>query len=87
MEEAKYHLECLECRKVITDRYTNTCPEGHDSLLRTVYKRKRIGKLSGKGMFNYIDWLPVEEMLPVNTNPITYKSDGFGREIGLKNLY
>ncbi|MDI6811652.1 MAG: cysteate synthase, partial [archaeon] len=85
MKNAKYHLECFEGGEVITDRYTNTCPEGHDSLLRTVYKRKRIRRLSGWGMFNYIDWLPVEETLPINVSPITYKSDGFGREIGLKN--
>ena len=87
MKDAKYHMECLECRKAIPDRYTNTCPEGHDSLLRTVYKRKRIVKLSGKGMFDYVDWLPVEEILPVNTNPITYKSEEFGKELGLENLY
>ncbi len=87
MQNAKYHLRCLECGKIIPDRYTNTCPEGHDCLLRTVYNRKRIRKLSGKGMFNYIDWLPVEEMLPVNTNPITYKSEELGKELGLENLY
>ncbi|MBE0516253.1 MAG: cysteate synthase [Methanophagales archaeon] len=87
MQNAKYHLRCLECGNIIPDRYTNTCPEGHDSLLRTVYNRKRIRRLSGRGMFNYIDWLPVEEMLPVNTNPITYKSEEFGKELGLENLY
>ncbi|RZN37263.1 MAG: cysteate synthase [Methanophagales archaeon ANME-1-THS] len=87
MNEAKYHLECLECRHVIADSYTNTCPEGHDSLLRTVYKSKRIRKRSGQGMFNYIDWLPVEATVPVNTNPITYKSEELGKELGLENLY
>lgn len=87
MKDEKYHLECLECKEVIPDRYTNACPEGHDSLLRTVYSRKRIRKLSGQGMFNYIDWLPVEAALPTNASPITYRSDGFGQELGLKNLY
>ncbi len=87
MQNAKYQLRCLECGKTITDRYTNTCPEGHDSLLRTVYKRKRIRRLSGKGMFDYIDWLPVEEALSINACPITYKSADFGKELGLKNLY
>jgi len=87
MQNVKYHLECLECGKTIQDRYTNTCPEGHDSLLRTAYKTKRIRRLSGEGMFNYIDWLPVEETLPINASPITYKSEDFGKELGLKNLY
>jgi len=87
MQNVKYHLRCLECGKTIQDRYTNTCPEGHDSLLRTVYKTKRIRKRSGEGMFNYIDWLPVEETLPINASPVIYKSEGFGKELGLKNLY
>lgn len=83
----KYILECLECGRTVSDRYTNTCPEGHDSLLRTKYKAKKIRKLSGKGMFNYIDWLPVEADLSTNASPITYKSEGLGEELGLSNLY
>jgi cysteate synthase len=88
MVTGKYHLKCVEGGEVvITDSYTNTCPKGHDSLLRTVYSRKQIRKRSGQGMFNYIDWLPVEEALPTRACPITYKSDGLGRELGLKQLY
>jgi len=88
MGTEKYHLKCVEGGEVvITDSYTNTCPEGHDSLLRTVYSRKQIRKRSGQGMFNYIDWLPVEAAVPTNASPITYKSDGLGRELGLNNLY
>ncbi len=87
MQNAKYQLKCLECGKAIPDKYTNICPDGHDSLLRTAYKTKQLRKLSGKGMFNYIDWLPVEEALPINASPVTYKSEGFGKELGLKNLY
>jgi cysteate synthase len=88
MVTGKYHLKCVEGGEVvITDSYTNTCPKGHDSLLRTVYSRKQIRKRSGQGMFNYIDWLPVEEALPTKSSPITYKSDGLGRELGLNKLY
>lgn len=83
----KYILRCLECGKTVSDSYTNICPEGHDSLLRTIYSRKRIRKLSGRGMFNYMDWLPVEEALPTSASPITYRSERLGRELGLKNLY
>ena len=77
----------MECGKTVSDSYTNICPEGHDSLLRAVYSRKRLRKLSGQGMFNYIDWLPVEEALPTSASPITYRSEGLGKELGLKNLY
>jgi cysteate synthase len=87
MGTEKYHLRCVDGGEVVTDSYTNTCPEGHDSLLRTVYSRKQIRKRSGQGMFNYIDWLPVEAVLPTKSSPITYKSDGLGKELGLRNLY
>ncbi|MHC1600467.1 MAG: cysteate synthase [Candidatus Methanospirareceae archaeon] len=87
MDKEKYHLKCLECGKTVLDEYTNTCPDGHDSLLRTEYKAKRIRKLAGRGMFNYIGWLPIEEALPVNSGPIAYKSEELGKELGLNNVY
>ncbi|MFZ2070463.1 MAG: cysteate synthase [Halobacteriota archaeon] len=86
-EPANYHLECLECGMAITDRYTNICPRGHRSLLRTVYKRKRIRQLAGNGIFRYRDWLPVDEALSITASPVTYKSEQFGKELGLHNLY
>ena len=83
----KYQLRCLECGKAISDRYTNICTEKHNSLLRTDYKNsRRIRKLSGLGMYNYIDWLPVTETLQMSASPITYRSEGLGKELGLKNL-
>lgn len=87
MKPADYHLECLECGSTITDRYTNICPHGHDSLLRTVYKRKQIRQLPETGIFKYIDWLPVADALPQTAGPITYKSEQLGKVLGLKNLY
>ena len=87
-QNTKYQLRCLECGKAISDRYTNICPDGHDSLLRTEYKNsKPIRKLAGMGMFNYIDWLPVDAAMPMGASPITYKSEGLGKELGLRNLY
>jgi cysteate synthase len=83
----KYQLKCVAGGEVVVDRYTNTCPEGHDSLLRTVYSRKQIRRRSGLGMFNYIDWLPVDKAVPTNASPITYKSEAFGQELGLNELY
>ena len=84
----KYQLRCLGCGKAIPDRYTNICPEGHDSLLRTEYNYSmQIRKLSGMGMFNYIDWLPVDAAMPIGASPITYKSEELGKELGLKNLF
>ncbi|MBN1455005.1 MAG: cysteate synthase [Methanomicrobia archaeon] len=87
MVAEKYQLKCVAGSEVVVDHYTNTCPEGHDSLLRTVYSRKQIQRRTGLGMFNYLDWLPVDEAVPTNASPITYKSEAFGPELGLNELY
>jgi cysteate synthase len=83
----KYQLRCVAGGEVVVDHYTNICPEGHDSLLRTVYSRKQIRRRSGLGMFKYIDWLPVDEAVPTTASPVTYKSEAFGQELGLNELY
>ncbi|MGC9444940.1 MAG: cysteate synthase [Candidatus Methanospirareceae archaeon] len=87
MGAEKYQLKCVAGGEVVVDRYTNTCPNGHDSLLRTVYRKKQIRRRSRLGMFNYLDWLPVDEAVPTNASPITYKSEAFGQELGLNELY
>ncbi len=87
MEAEKYQLRCVAGGEVVVDRYTNACPNGHDSLLRTVYRRKQLRRRSGVGMFRYIDWLPVDEAVPTTACPITYKSEALGRELGLNELY
>jgi cysteate synthase len=38
-------------------------------------------------MWRYYDWLPAKGYVDMPGKPITYKSEGFAREIGLKELY
>lgn len=83
----KYVLRCVECGKVVKDECTDRCPLGHNSLLRTEYRAKQLTVRNLPGLFKYIDFLPVESHLPVDSGPVTYKSEGLSKELGLKNLY
>jgi len=87
IENEKYVLRCVECGKVVKDECTDRCPLGHNSLLRTEYRAEQLTVRNLPGVFKYIDFLPVEGHLPVDSGPITYKSEGLSKELGLKNLY
>lgn len=82
----KYNLRCVEGREAVEDRYTNACPSGHHALLRTEYARERLNLRDLPGIFRFCDWLPVEEVLPLDARPVTYRSREFARELGLTNL-
>ena len=87
---SKYSLKCTACGKTFSsDRYTLRCDEDHAaSFLRTDYAIKQIKKRNeNPGMFKYIDWLPVEKPLKVSEGPVTYKSEGLAKELGLSDLY
>ncbi len=82
----KYVLRCLECGRRIKDEFTNRCPH-HDSLLVSEYETKKFCVKNLPGMWKFIDWLPAENPIDIDTAPITYKSEGFGKELGLPELY
>ncbi|GHU98372.1 cysteate synthase [Bacteroidia bacterium] len=58
------------------------------SLLRARYAKRRIevGPES-MGVYRFADWLPVGRMLKGSAAPVTYKSKGLARHLGLENLY
>ncbi|MDY6932409.1 MAG: cysteate synthase, partial [Halobacteriota archaeon] len=39
------------------------------------------------GLWRFIDWLPVKNPSSSDSGPVTYRSEGLGRELGLSNLY
>ena len=42
---------------------------------------------NGFGIYKFADWLPVVRMLEGSSAPVTYKSEGLAKELGLKNLF
>ena len=79
----KYKVKCLNCGKEVTG-WTLTC--SCNSLLRAYYNNAFEVK-NLPGMWKYLDWLPCEKPLDTKVGPVTYKSEGLAKELGLNNLY
>ncbi|MDD2836577.1 MAG: cysteate synthase, partial [Methanothrix sp.] len=82
----EYQLRCVSDGSV-QPPYSLSCP--HDSsLLRADYQARQIELRSLPGIWRFLDWLPVEGIIAeAEGAPVTYKSQGLARELGLKNLY
>ncbi len=67
--------------------YALSCPSD-SSLLRTDYTSKRLNLKDLPGIWRFYDWLPVKGIIPeASGGPVTYRSTGLAKELGLKNLY
>ncbi len=58
------------------------------SLVRAVYAQKQLhlGDES-LGLYKFADWLPVWRMLSGSAAPVTYRSEGLAKTLGLSNLW
>ena len=59
------------------------------SMVRPIYEKKQLEVKpdAGLGLYRYADWLPIKTLLDNPSEPITYKSEGFAKRLGLNNLY
>ena len=83
----KYRLRCVGGSEVIPDISAQSCPNGHDSLIRTEYCRRRLHLAPYAGIFRYMSWLPVSRPLLPSGGAVTYQSTGLARELGLARLF
>lgn len=64
-----------------------SCP-GNNSLLRADYATRTLSLKELPGIWKFYDWLPVMGIIPEACGgPVTYRSTGLARELGLKRLY
>jgi len=82
----EYRLRCVSDRSV-QPAYSLACP--HDnSLLRADYQARQIEAKSLPGIWRFLDWLPVQGIIAqAQGAPVTYRSRGLAKELGLENLY
>jgi cysteate synthase len=82
----EYRLRCVSDRSV-QPAYSLACP--HDnSLLRAEYQARQIEPKSLPGIWRFLDWLPVQGIIAkAEGAPVTYRSHGLAKELGLENLY
>jgi cysteate synthase len=83
----KYCIRCVGGNEIVEDLSLLSCPHGHDSLLRTEYSSRKLHISSFKGMYRFLDWLPVSRPLLPSGGPVTFGSTGLSRELGLPNLF
>lgn len=58
------------------------------ALIRTCYSKRQLEVREDlPGLYRFADWLPISRMLEGSGAPVTYKSTGLAKELGLTNLY
>lgn len=57
------------------------------SLVRAIYQQRFTPRDDLKGLYRYADWLPICRTLKNSHAPVTYKSKGLAKFLGLNNLY
>lgn len=86
----QYRLMNVATGRVFEDRgWDLSDPEGDGpSLVRAVYAQKFFTPREDlNGLYRYAEWMPVRRTLKRSCAPVTYKSRGLARFLGLNNLY
>lgn len=86
----KYNLVCCATGRRIEDAgWTLADPEcSSPSLVRAEYENRQYNPRTDlDGFYRYADWLPIRRTLEGSCAPVTYKSKGLAKELGLENLY
>ena len=87
----KYQLQTVATGRIFSDEGWTLDDKQCDkpSMVRPVYEKKQLAVKEGKdlGLYRYADWLPIKTMLQIPSEPITYKSEGLAKRLGLNNLY
>lgn len=90
LEKTDYVLESRCCgTKFVDHKWELDCPNRDGAaLIFANYAKKQLEvKENLPGLYKYSDWLPICRMLDGSGAPVTYKSEGLARELGLSNLY
>ena len=90
LEKTNYVLESRCCGTKFEDQsWELDCPERDGAaLIFANYEKKQLEvKESSYGLYRFSDWLPICRMLEGSAAPITYKSEGLAKALGLSNLY
>ena len=86
----EYKLLCVATDEVFEDGgWTLDCPTCQTpSLVRAIYANKQLNlDNTQQGLYKFRDWLPMKRMLKCDAAPITYRSEGLAKALGLENLY
>jgi cysteate synthase len=86
----RYKLHCPSCKITFEDVFNNFCPSCGNSgpLISAIYKQTDFNPLPMDSFWKFQSWLPCEGWNDmIRSRTIVFKSNGFAKELGLKNLY
>lgn len=86
----EYNLVCVATGEQFEDAGWTLDYAGYDkpSLVRAVYAKKQLTlDESQQGLYKFRDWLPIKRLLKCDAAPVTYRSEGLAKALGLENLY
>mgnify|MGYP003297629466 CR=1 FL=1 len=85
-----YTLKCVASNREFEDTgwLLEDSQAEEPSLVRAIYEKKQL-ELKGDeyGLYTFSDWLPVSRALKGSAAPVTFRSEGLGKHLGLNNLY
>jgi cysteate synthase len=88
--KTNYLLQSVSTGKTFNDKgWTLDAPdETEPTLIRAIYEKTQLNvKDDSWGLYRFADWLPVSRALMGSSAPVTYKSEGLAKKLGLKNLW
>lgn len=95
-QSSHYTLRCLSTGESFPDEilpdtgnYLLANPRASvPSFLRAEYSHRHLERLDpALGIYQYAAWLPIRRVLPGSSSPITYRSSGLAKAVGLEELY
>lgn len=89
-EPTNYQLMNVGTGRIFEDgEWTLADPQAPSpSLVRAIYENKQFTPRKDlDGLYRYSEWLPIKRTLKNSHAPVTYKSKGLAKELGMENLY
>lgn len=89
-EPTNYQLMNVGTGRIFDDgEWTLADPQAPSpSLVRAIYENKQFTPRKDlEGLYRYSEWLPIKRTLKNSCAPVTYKSKGLAKELGMENLY
>ncbi|WP_172594344.1 cysteate synthase [Mariniphaga sediminis] len=88
--KTNYRLQSVNTGKIFDENgwILDAPGETEPTLIRALYEKTQLNvKHSSWGLYQFADWLPIGRVLHGSSAPVTYKSEGLSKELGLKNLW
>lgn len=85
-----YRLQSLASGRIFDDSGWLLDAPGEDTpaLIRAIYTKKQLNvREECYGLYQFADWLPVKRILKGSSAPVTYRSEGLAKALGLSNLW